>query len=209
MIRKISKMAQQASERQRYVKSRKTDFLHLANMVGEFDDIEKSNHLFSLLFGIEKTRHIKIKDLKESDSTQKSIWDFPPSSIVLKARKETERAAVKRQVVNKNNKERKELMEEYKKQKEKEENLEKELVNKKQFKINELEFVQPYQRTLLLNWIGKAMANKSPNDNTYFGKTENGYEFMIIKKTEDKVTLASSDGTLTMPDYEFVFEELK
>ncbi|MEK5063651.1 TIGR02677 family protein [Cytobacillus sp. FSL R5-0596] len=209
MIRKISKMAQQAAERQRYIKSRKTDFLHLAKVVSEFDDIDKANHLFSLLFGIEKTRHIKIKDLKESDSTQKSIWDFPPSPIVLKARKETERAAVKRHVVNKNSKERKELMEKYKKQKEKEENLEKELVNKKHFKIDELEVVQPYQRTLLLNWIGKAMANKSPNDNTYFGKTENGYEYMIIKKTEDKVSLASSDGTLTMPDYEFIFEELK
>jgi uncharacterized protein (TIGR02677 family) len=207
-IRKISKMAQQAAERQRYIKSRKTDYLHLAKIVHEINDVEKANHLFSLLFGIEKTRHIKVKDLKESDNSKKNIWEFPPSTILLKVRKESERSQVKKHIVKKNNKERKKLMEEYKKQKAFEEELEKELVNKKQFNIQVLDFVQPYQRTLLLNWIGKAMANKSTKDDTYFGKTDNGYEYMIIKKTDEMVNLNSSDGTLTMPDYEFVFEEL-
>jgi uncharacterized protein (TIGR02677 family) len=209
MIRKISKMAQQAAERQRYVKSRKTDFLHLAKLTSEMEDVETANHLISLLFGIEKTRHIKIKELKDSDNTQKSIWEFPPSQIILKARKETERAAAKKQIVNRNNRERKELMEEYKKQKEYEKKLEEEIVNKKHFCVDDLKVVHPYQRTLLLNWIGMAMANKSPNDNSYFGKTENGYEYMIEKKSEKTVSLVSSDGTLKMPDYEFVFEELK
>lgn len=87
MIRKISKMAQQAAERQRYIKSRKTDFLHLAKVVSEFDDIDKANHLFSLLFGIEKTRHIKIKDLKESDSTQKAYGIFHLVLLCLKQEK--------------------------------------------------------------------------------------------------------------------------
>lgn len=207
MIRKIAKLAQQAAERTRTVRSRSADFLHLAKLVQHMDSLDASNELHSLLFGFEHTQHLKVKNQKDTDNNNVTVWENESSKEELTIRKVTSKAVKKNSVVKENTEEKQKLMAAYQEQQKIEKMMINELISKKKIIFKELDVVTPFQRQVMLGWIGKAIGNHTSREKTgvYKGKTENGKIYSLIKRSDELVKLRCEDGVLKMPDFEIVF----
>lgn len=209
MIRKITKLAKQSAERAKNVRSRRTDFLHLAKIAQYMDSLEKVNEVHSFLFGFENTRHLKVKNTKDTDSNSVSVWDVEPSFEELKVRKVPVRVQKKSTVVAEKTEEKQKLMEAYQKQQKQQQKLIEDLVAKERIVFSELNVITPYERHLLLGWIGKAISNHRSRikSNVYVGKTENGKRYELFLRSQSSIVVKCQDGHLRMPDYELVFTE--
>jgi uncharacterized protein (TIGR02677 family) len=207
MIRLITKMAQQASERQRFVKNRKSDYKHLAQIIHNEGDIDKANELFVILFGFEKWRNFHVSERKDN-TDKESVWDFPTSKHELKKKKSPSRK--KRSYVPKYTLEKKILQQEYQERQRQEQEWTLELIKQKTLVFEQMDYVSPFQRKCILSWIGKAMLSKKKDrkNQEFIATTETGHTFILKKRSNKMIELPSSDGTLRMPDYVMEFQEV-
>ena len=68
--------------------------------------------------------------------------------------------------------------------------------------LAEIGVVYPEVRDLLLELLEQALITKSSKS-----RTEDGRQFYLWRRSDKRIRLLSTDGTLTMDDYEFVFME--
>jgi uncharacterized protein (TIGR02677 family) len=207
-IGRISRLAQHSAERQLHKRNRKTDFLHLAKMVHQQQDLEESHAMFAYLFGFEGVKRVKASD-KKSDSSSGTLWEHEPDEVHIsyRIRPQTEKAQKRALKVREVSLELLEQKRKYDEQKIYEEQKIQELLLNKSLSIRDMGLTEPFIRTAILNWIGRAMLNHV-SYNVYEGRTEYGIKYRMHKNSDEIVELHCIDGVLRMPDYEFSFSEV-
>lgn len=198
-IRRMTRYAQRLGEKHHSFRSRKKDYLHLAEMFSKCRDLKDAHELSACAFGVFHTRHI-LADVKNTEDIYAEPWDIEPTELIVNPRIRAYQPKTRPQAVVSFSREKDNLLEEYLKEKEAEQKLiEKVLVDKKII-LSKLQVADPYLRKTLLNWIGKCMGNKE-----LIGKTEMGQKIKLLVLSTQEISIKWDDGVLVTPDYAFEF----
>lgn len=198
-IRRIARFTQRLGERYHNFRSRRKDYLHLAEWFGRMDNIDEAHQLSAAVFGVFHTRHL-FADPKQSEDIHSEIWDHAPTEITLKPRVRTYREKTRAGAVISHSEKKEQIYQEYMRTKEAEQQMIEVLIKQDRIYISDLPLVDPYVRKTLLQWIGKCM---SSSDQT--AKTESGRRFKMWQIDDRRVVLQAEDGALEMPNYIFTF----
>lgn len=198
-IRRITRFAQRLGERYHNFKSRRTDYLHLAQWFNKCPGLKEAHELSACVFGVFHTRHL-YAGVKETEDIYTEIWQQQPTTLTLKPRIRTYREKTKTGAITSHRREKQNMLAEYLRQKEAEQVLIQQIIKEDTIILADLPTVDPYIRKTLLNWIGKCMASE---DRT--GKTESGRKFRLKLRDGRQITLKSDDGILRMPNYVIQF----
>jgi uncharacterized protein (TIGR02677 family) len=201
MIRRMTRYVQRIGERQQHFRSRKKDYLHLAQWFSNCMDVEEAHQLSSVVFGSMTIQHIQLED-STTENLHVDTWDEAPVEITIKPRTVRYREKTKPGSFDSNEKRKKEQREQYLQEREQERKLIKTYINEGIIKLSSLSTVEPFMRKVLLSWIGKSMASKNRTV-----KTDYGLVVQVKLDRNHTITLKAEDGDLIMPDATFVFEE--
>lgn len=202
-IQKIVRIADQISDKFNYFKSRKNDYLELARIFANTSDMRNCHVIAGAMFGASTTKHFLVPRKSEDDST-KYVWECDPFELSLNKKTPGNRNGRTKLPVYEDPLAQMSLVQEH---------LEKTRIVQEQFNslikdgkitLDEIDVVYPEVRDLLLELLGQAMITKSSKC-----RTEDGRRFSLRLRSSKRIRLRSTDGTLTMDDYEFVFTEEK
>lgn len=198
-IRKITRYTQRLGERYHNFRSRRKDYLHLAEWFAKIDNVQEAHKLSAAVFGVFHSRHL-FAEPKMSEDIHSEVWDHPPTEVTIKPRIRTYREKTRAGAVISHNEKKAAMYQEYLRTKEAEQQLIDELIQQDRIYLSELPLVDPYVRKTLLHWIGKCM---SSSDHT--AKTDSGRRFKLWQIDDRRVRLQSDDGVLELPNYIFTF----
>lgn len=200
-IRRIARYAQRMGERQSSMRSRRADYLYLANWFSNLEDVNQAHCLSAAVFGISQMRHIWVDTPKMTEDIHSTIWDMQPADFAVKPRIQGYRERTRPSKIEPKSVEKKAMLKEYLKQKADQQARLRQVFAGARVSVRDLPIVEPFVRQTLLGWIGKSMA--SP---TREGKTDDGRRFKLIESgTGERVRLQCTDGVLEMPDYVIYF----
>jgi uncharacterized protein (TIGR02677 family) len=208
-ISRISRLAQQAAEKHLYIRNRGTDFLHLAKIANQMENVDEAGKLFGYLFGFEGIPHLRTHSEKSTDDDDITVWDCEPDEVEVAFRIRNpsdtqQKRTMKVPKIDVNSLRRKQ---EFDDQKIREEEAIKKLLSTKSLKVRDMGVVELFILKAILSWIGRGVLNPK-GENVYEGRTEHGVKFRLIKHGYEMVTLQCTDGDLEIPDYEFIFSEV-
>lgn len=195
-IRKITQVVQRMGERHQNFQSRREEYLHLANLFSEMDNIDNAHRLFSAAFGISKTRHYYI-DQNPSDDLYVDTWDLEPMVHVTKPMIRTYREKTRANVVLDRSKERMESRRTYLEEKQVEREWIGKYIEGQRIELENIKTIEPAVRQIFLKWIGKAMGQKDRTIQTDLGIK------IRLHFNHGRITLHSEDGVIDMPNVSF------
>jgi len=200
-IRRIARYAQRLGERQLNMRSRKADYLHLANWFAQLSDLNEAHSLAAAVFGASQTRHLWVETAKTTEDIHSSIWETKPSDLELKPRRQGYRERTKASKIEEKKREKQVVLQAYLEQKAAEQALLRDVFAGDRVVLDELPVLQPFIRQTLLGWISRGLA--SPHRE---GKTEDGRRFKLIDPgAGERVQIQCTDGVLEMPNYVIFF----
>jgi len=200
-IARIVRSVIRMQERKRSGVNRKKELEHLALWFSRMESLDDAHRLAGYAFGLFPTRHLQGEDLRTSDRADLSMWEESPTIRTLRSRSRKRTGKQDTEPIP-DNKERKRREREVvlKRQAEEWEAL-KQLIGSGQLRLSQLGMVPVETRIRLLQWIGRCSA--APGHT--FVTPEGVQVTMLNAGTKQRTVLASEDGELEMPDYEFVF----
>ncbi len=200
-IRRITRFAQRIGEKHHNFKSRRKDYLHLANWFLQCRNLEEAHELSACVFGVSHTRHLYARP-KETEDIYAQIWDEPPTIITVNPRVRNYREKTRPRPIISHKQEKERLLVQYLREKEAEQKLIQQMIEKDSIILRELSFSDPYIRKTLLTWIGRCMGSRQ-----LVAKTETGRKFRLSKIDDSRITLSWEDGTMQLPNYIIQFLE--
>ncbi|TFJ94286.1 TIGR02677 family protein [Lentibacillus salicampi] len=198
-IRRITRIVQRLGERHHYFRSRKKDYLHLAEWFDSMDDVKEAHELSSVAFGVFHTRHL-FSDHVPTDDIYTDIWDEDPMEHETKPRIRNYREKTRPGAILSQQQQKEQARLEHLRNKQLEQETLEKYMTGNEIRLEELPTVEPYVRKMLLGWVGKAMARK---DRSF--KTEFGRQVKVIMKQGERVILHAEDGSIEMPNVTFQF----
>lgn len=198
-IRRMTRFAQRLGERHHNFRSRKKDYLHLAEWFSRMDDVKDAHKLSATVFGVFHTKHL-FADIKSTEDIYRDIWEEAPTELTIKPRVRHYREKTKPSALQDHKLEKEMMMNQYLQEKEKEQEMIRQYMNGNKIVFRELPTIDANIRKTLLSWLGKAMANKD-----YTAKIETGKKIKVKKVDDSTITLRSEDGVLQMPNFEIHF----
>jgi|GEM_PF-3596862 len=200
-IQKIVRIADQISDKFNYSKNRKHDYLELARIFANTSDLRDCHIIAGAMFGASTTKHFLVPRKSEDDTT-KHVWECDPFKLPLHKKTPGNRNRRTALPVYEDPLAQMSLIQAH---------LEKTRMVQEQFNslikdgkitLDEIGVVYPEVRDLLLELLGQALITKE-----FRSRTEDGRKFYLKRRSDKRIRLRSTDGTLTMDDYEFVFME--
>lgn len=198
-IRRITRFAQRLGERHHNFRSRRKDYIYLAQWFANMEDLKEAHELSACVFGVFKTRHL-FADIKETEDIYAEVWEENPTELIIKPRIRQYREKTKTGAVVNREKDKQKMRNQYLLEREAEQKLIQQFIKQDQINLKDLEIIEPYIRKTLLNWIGKCMSNTN-----HEGKTETGRSYKLQKLDNSKIRIISEDGVMIMPNYSFIF----
>ena len=122
MIRRMTRYVQRIGERQQHFRSRKKDYLHLANWFTECLDIDEAHKLSSVVFGSMTIQHLQLEEAT-TENLHVDPWDEAPAELTIKPRTVRYREKTKPGSFASNEKRKKEQREQYLLEREQEKKL--------------------------------------------------------------------------------------
>jgi uncharacterized protein (TIGR02677 family) len=199
MIRRITRYVQRIGERHQNFRSRRKDYLHLAKWFSNLEKLNEAHKLSAVVFGALETRHL-FHEGSPTEDIYSDVWDESPQEITIKPRTNRYREKTKPGAIIGNQAEKEAMRNIYLQQLEDEKQLIEKYMNDNRIQISELPVIEHKVRKMLLTWIGKSMASKEQRVKTDFGMT-----VKVKLDKENLVVLNAEDGSLEMPDAEFIF----
>ncbi|HLQ70731.1 MAG TPA: TIGR02677 family protein [Bacillota bacterium] len=200
-IRRITRVVQRLGERHHYFRSRKKEYLNLAQRFSELDTLSEAHRLSAAIFGVFHTKHL-FSDQIPSDDVYSSVWNEQPVTYPTKPRIRNYREKTRPGAVVNQQKRKEQVKQAYLKEKETEEKALKKYMQEDVIRLSEINQIEPHIRKMLLAWVGKAMMKK----NRTF-KTEHGRIVKVLISTDKRVVLHAPDGDMDMPEIVFHFLE--
>jgi len=198
-IRRITRIIQRLGERHHSFRSRKKDYIHLANWFDSLSDLEEAHKLSSVVFGVFHTKHIFSEDVP-TDDIYTSVWKEKPMHFSTKPRTRNYREKTRPQAIQSMQTKKETTVQAHlQKIKEEQTTIEKYIV-RNEIHLEHLPVIEPYIRKMLLSWIGKAMNRKD-----YTFQTEHGRVVKMVMHADERITLKAEDGEIEMPKVIFQF----
>ena len=170
-------------------------FLNCATM-------EDAHKLSAHLFGIQQIEHFKIRDERETDSINQSVYEEAPSQVYLKPHTRTYREKKDRTGFPDKSLEKLSQRMQYLKRIEHERVEMMGYIKDGKLEVDKITEVVPESvRQTLLQWISQAALSPSGR-----GRTEYGQEF-VLKRGKGDCVLKCEDGDLRLPAYTLWFSE--
>jgi uncharacterized protein (TIGR02677 family) len=209
-IQIISRYALQLTDIRNNTRNRKDDYLTLAKMFLNCNDINSAHQFAVCCFGMTKTRHI-LGIQKSTDTNDEEIWEQPIQMIDSTPKNRTyERTKRIKSYVKNKDEIKEDIKKSIQKQMEKEKEIIQSLIVNNQISIHDLAIksshqpIEPFVRKTILDWIAKAVQDKTQTARTQYGR-----KYTVRKNSNEKVKLRCEDGVLTIPDIAFDFEEVR
>ncbi|MDI6813507.1 MAG: TIGR02677 family protein [Desulfitobacteriaceae bacterium] len=202
-VRRLTRFAQRLGENHHHIRSRRTDYLHLAKWFAGLKNLEEAHELSACVFGVFHTRHLLVTQAKQTESFDLEIWDEPPVMLTIRPRIRNYHEKTKASAVQNRSREKEAAREAYLKERETEDRLLRSLMSQEQIVIRDLPVVNAAMRKTLLYWIAKCMVNPERK-----GKTDTGEIFRLHLASSRRIRLQADDGVLEMPDYVLEFESV-
>ncbi len=200
-IRRITRIVQRLGERSQVQRSRKQDYLHLADWFLRIPSIGESHQLAAAVFGIVHTKHI-YTDHIPTDDIYTDVWDEAPTVYERAPSVRDYRVKSKASALDDFSEQKEEARTAYLLQKQKEQGIIDGYRNGSQIILGELPVIEPFVRKLFLSWIGKAMVR---HDRVI--KTEFGDKIRVDLNKSLKIELVATDGMIQMPAVTFHYLE--
>lgn len=201
MIRRMTRYVQRIGERQQHFRSRKNDYLHLANWFTNCATMDEAHKLSAVVFGAMTIQHLQVEE-GTTDNLHTDTWEEEPVILTIKPRTNRYREKTKPSSMKSNAEKKRQQREQYLEERRQERELIDQYITDGVIKLSELAKVEPFIRKVLLSWIGKSMASKDRKVKTDYG--------LVVKVTMDQehmILLEAEDGNLKMPDVLFEFQE--
>lgn len=203
IIRKITRYATRISEMSNSGSNRREEYNKVSKMFSKCRTIQEAHRLAALVFGVEKTLHLKGEFKRETDSINSSVFDEKPHVVTVTPRVRTYKEKTKRTGIIDRSKEKEEMRLATIQRLEEERKLLKSYIRNNRLEFSNLPVIEPQVRDMFLLWLSKALENKS-----YRAKTEDGQMYYIEQAdVAEQCILQCTDGTFQMPAYTIVFED--
>lgn len=202
IIRSIIQNAALIVQLQNWGVSRKEDYRSMVQMFLNCGKMEEAHKLSAYLFGIQQIEHFKIRDERETDSINQSVYEESASAVYLKPHNRTYREKKDRTGFSDKSLEKLAQKLQYLKRIENERTEMMRYINDGKLEVGRItEMVSESVRKTLLQWITQAALSPSGR-----GRTEYGQEF-LLKKGTGTCILKCEDGDLKLPEYTLWFDE--
>lgn len=195
-IRRMTRFVQRLGEKHHNFRSRKKDYLHIAEWFSRLDSLQEAHKLSSVVFGVFHTKHLHT-DEKSSENIYRDVWDEPSTTFTIKPRVRQYREKTKPTALQNFQLEKQMMLNEYLAKQEEQENMLKAHMNGNKITFSELPEIDPYLRKILLSWLGKALSQKSNQ-----AKIDSKRVIQVEKLDDNIITLKAKDGSLQMPNYQ-------
>ncbi|MCJ7843347.1 TIGR02677 family protein [Lederbergia sp. NSJ-179] len=199
-ISKFMKFLEQLTEREQQMKSRKHEFLHLAQLFEEEENFDHCVKMFGAITNIENPPHF-FSERNQELYADETIIEQGPEVKPLQNVKTAGIRKKKQIAVIEPSEEDKQLLAELRLQKAYEEQQLNAFTQRGRVVLGEVERIENFILYAILNWISKANST-----NTKHGRTDNGVKYSIEKHSDQMVTVHTTEGILTMDDYVISFE---
>jgi uncharacterized protein (TIGR02677 family) len=193
-IRRITRFAQRLGERHHNHKSRRRDYLQLAQRFSQCIDIDEAHILSACVFGLSNTRHF-YAPTKDTEDIYAEVWDRPPVELNQALRIRNYRPKTRPNAIIDRTEDKNAMLAQYLQEKEQEASILNSLISGDKIEIKKLGTIEPHVRRTLLVWISRALANEQR-----IVKTESGRRFKLLEY-RTHIILRCTDGDLQMPDY--------
>lgn len=204
IIRKITRFAARLAENRSYSLNRKQDYLKLAKFFTDCEDLNACHKLSATVFGAFNTRHLAGEFERDTESINSGVWEEEPLKFIIKPKvRNYSDSAATDAIPDRSEAKAKKLME-YMKVLQEEEAIMHSLIKQNKIVLADLPEVEPFVRTTLLRWIGKAVGNRKR-----MGKTDDGRIYRVhLPKSHERIWLRCTDGNINMPAFVIEFEDL-
>lgn len=202
VIRKITTYALRISQSNSMSENRKKDYLKVASLFYECENISEAHKLSSYIFGISETFKLRFSFDRKTDDINSSVFEEEAAIIHLSSKNKVRREKQDRSYIidnsqNKLNAE-KELIDEIE--------MEKDLLNNfivdNRLVFANLPVLEKKIRDKFLNWLFKAFEN---SDYKYVTEYGTSYKIENINPKEMCI-LKGNDGDIIMPSFILVFD---
>lgn len=202
-IRKITRYAAQISELNSSGANRKEEYVKVASIFMKCKDMNEAHRLSAMVFGIDKSIHLKGEFLRETDSSNSSVYDEKPQEIMVLPRVRNYREKSHRSPMKDRSKEKQELLRTTMEAMEKNRKMVQSLIVNQRIDFAKLPVIEPEVRETLLSWLSKALETAEKS-----AKTEDGLSYSInMEHIQETCSITCTDGIFTMPHMELIFEE--
>jgi uncharacterized protein (TIGR02677 family) len=203
-IRRITRFAQRLGEQSQAFRSRRHDYLYLAEWFARENNINEAHKLAAVLFGLSQTRHFYGEN-RVSDDIDRQVWQEPPTIITLLPRVTSYREKTRPSAITYRKLEKEKALREYIAQQRRNEAFIRELIVDDRIVFAELPEIDPFVRKTVLGWLSRCI--QSPK---HLIQTETGQKIKLIEdQCRKSIFLRSKDGILKMPNYIFEFSDGK
>jgi uncharacterized protein (TIGR02677 family) len=197
IIRRMTRYAQQISERYMQGASRADDYRHLAQVFLKCQTLNEAHTLSAMVFGPEKMLHLKDLPKRSTDSIDSGVYDEAPAYFDLdsRSRKMRQKSSRLPQPDYRLEREMQRLAVE-EQQRRRRASL-RTLIHQRKIDFAALPVITPQLRKILLNWLSRGL-----NDASHRGRTEEGIYFHIdVTEAGQLCVVRCEDGNFIMPHF--------
>lgn len=196
IIRSMIQNAALIVQLQNWGVSRKEDYRNMLRMFLNCEGMEEAHKLSAHLFGIQQIQHFRIREERQTDSINQSVYEEPASQVLLKPHTRSYKERKDRTGFSDKSLDKLAQRMQYLKQIEQERTQMLRYIRDGRLDVSQIrETVPEPVRITLLQWISQANLSASGK-----GRTEYGQVFRI-KKRPGTCILKCEDGYLQLPNY--------
>ena len=203
IIRRITRYASQISEKNALGANRREEYRKVAELFLRCEDTAEAHKMSAMIFGLEKTFHLKGDRTRETDSMNKGVYEEAAQEFILKPRVRNYREKSARSSIKDNREKkqeaRRQMLEQLREDRKKIEMLE----HGGRIDFASLPVIEPRVREILLKWLSDAL-----EDRNYTARTDDGRRYVLdMEKAKERCVVYCEDGNFTMPKITIVFLE--
>lgn len=202
-IRRVTRIIQRLGERRMLLRSRKEDYLHLAEWFIRLPSMEEAHKLSSVVFGLTHTKHL-YSDHIPTENIYTDVWEEEPMAHERAPKIREYREKTRAHAADSHDDKKAQTRQAYLQQRRYEQQVIERYLSGNEIDLEQLPEVEPFVRKLFLTWIGKAMAKADRKI-----KTEYGQEVTVVLDPRRTIWLRSADGHMQMPAVKFIFADHK
>ena len=197
IIRRMTRYAQQISERYTQGASRVEDYRHLAQVFLQCTTLNEAHNLSAMVFGPEKMLHLKGLPDRATDSIDSGVYDEVPCYFDLDSRSRKARPKSSRLPHPDYQLERQlQRMAVEEQQRQRRESL-RVLIQERSIDFAALPVISAAVRKILLSWMSRGL-----NSSSHRGRTEEGVYFHVnLENASQSCVLRCEDGCFVMPHF--------
>lgn len=202
-IRRLTRFAQRIAEKQQMQRSRKQDYLYLAERFLECGGKREADELASVVFGAAGVRHFLTAEGAEHEDIHRHIEEEPPATIALSRRVRGGAGRRHRSVIHERSEEKTQALRAYReKQQEMQERLESLIVDGSIDFAHLPTITAPLRRHLLV-WVDRCLAKEDRSVALASGRR---MHLVWDPRSSERVCVHAEDGDFWMPAMRLVVE---